>query len=67
MEFSSKENNGDEQEIFMTPTGTPEGYGQIRNKYSFSDIIITATTENCKDKNDDNLHSNHDFAPYRSI
>ena len=31
VEFSSDENMGDEQEIFMTPTGTPEGYGQIRN------------------------------------
>ena len=39
VEFSSDENNGDEQEIFMTPTGTPEGYGQIRNKYFPTDRL----------------------------
>lgn len=39
MEFYSDENNGDEQEIFMTPTGTPEGYGQICNKYFLTDRL----------------------------
>ena len=35
------------------------------NKYFITDKLqITATTDNCNDKNDDNLHSNHDFAPY---
>ena len=34
------------------------------NKYFITDKLqITATTDNCNDKNDDNLHSKHDFAP----
>lgn len=39
VEFSSDENMGDEQEIFMTPTGTPEGGSHMENELDAKEAL----------------------------
>ena len=45
-----------------------QGHQKGMDRYVTNTSLLTDYSyNNYKDENDDNLHSNHDFAPYRSI